>query len=140
MIRNDNSIKFKYGIRPMIIISKRKAGSKSCRLESVEKPMFFSFAEFARGSTRKKSHHFCQKPRFLAKIPLRAQTCERSSCDAALCEKNVSKKRQLFRHAEAGSKSCRLFGTPGAIRTRGLSLRRRTLYPAELRAHIMKFR
>ncbi len=31
-------------------------------------------------------------------------------------------------------------GTPGAIRTRGLSLRRRTLYPAELRAHIMKFR
>ena len=31
-------------------------------------------------------------------------------------------------------------GTPGAIRTRDLSLRRRTLYPAELRAHIMKFR
>ena len=31
-------------------------------------------------------------------------------------------------------------GVPGAIRTRGLSLRRRTLYPAELRAHIMKFR
>ena len=31
------------------------------------------------------------------------------------------------------------FGVPGAIRTRGLSLRRRTLYPAELRAHIMKF-
>ena len=26
-----------------------------------------------------------------------------------------------------------LFGVPGAIRTRGLSLRRRTLYPAELR-------
>ena len=26
-------------------------------------------------------------------------------------------------------------GTPGAIRTRDLSLRRRTLYPAELRAH-----
>ena len=34
---------------------------------------------------------------------------------------------------KAGSESCRLFGTPGAIRTRGLSLRRRTLYPAELR-------
>ena len=28
----------------------------------------------------------------------------------------------------------------GRIRTAGLSLRRRTLYPAELRAHIMKFR
>lgn len=27
-------------------------------------------------------------------------------------------------------------GTPGAIRTRDLPLRRRTLYPAELRAHI----
>ena len=26
-----------------------------------------------------------------------------------------------------------VFGVPGAIRTRGLSLRRRTLYPAELR-------
>ena len=26
-------------------------------------------------------------------------------------------------------------GVPGAIRTRGLSLRRRTLYPAELRRH-----
>ena len=25
---------------------------------------------------------------------------------------------------------------PGAIRTRGLSLRRRTLYPAELRVHV----
>ena len=28
-----------------------------------------------------------------------------------------------------------LFGTPGAIRTRDLPLRRRTLYPAELRVH-----
>ena len=27
-------------------------------------------------------------------------------------------------------------GAPGAIRTHGLSLRRRTLYPTELRAHI----
>ena len=27
-------------------------------------------------------------------------------------------------------------GTPGAIRTRGLSLRRRTLYPAELQARM----
>ena len=27
------------------------------------------------------------------------------------------------------------FGAPGAIRTRGLSLRRRTLYPTELRKH-----
>ena len=29
-----------------------------------------------------------------------------------------------------------LHGVPGAIRTRGLSLRWRTLYPAELRRHI----
>ena len=28
------------------------------------------------------------------------------------------------------------FGIPGAIRTRDLSLRRRTLYPAELRRHM----
>ena len=35
--------------------------------------------------------------------------------------------------------SCFLFGVPGAIRTRGLSLRRRTLYPAELRRHICGF-
>ena len=28
-------------------------------------------------------------------------------------------------------------GVPGAIRTRGLSLRRRTLYPAELRRQII---
>ena len=28
-----------------------------------------------------------------------------------------------------------IFGTPGAIRTRDLLLRRQTLYPAELRAH-----
>ncbi len=28
------------------------------------------------------------------------------------------------------------FGVPGAIRTRGLSLRRRMLYPAELRRHV----
>lgn len=35
---------------------------------------------------------------------------------------------------------CGFSNVPGAIRTRGLSLRRRTLYPAELRAHIMKFR
>ena len=32
-----------------------------------------------------------------------------------------------------------LFGVPGAIRTRGLSLRRRTLYPAELRRQICGF-
>ena len=32
-----------------------------------------------------------------------------------------------------------LFGVPGAIRTRGLSLRRRTLYPAELRRQIYDF-
>jgi hypothetical protein len=31
-------------------------------------------------------------------------------------------------------------GVPGAIRTRGLSLRRRTLYPAELREHRGGFR
>ena len=30
-----------------------------------------------------------------------------------------------------------LIGTPGAIRTRDLSLRRRTLYPAELRVHYL---
>ena len=30
-----------------------------------------------------------------------------------------------------------LIGTPGAIRTRDLPLRRRTLYPAELRVHYL---
>ena len=35
-----------------------------------------------------------------------------------------------------GSVTFILFGVSGAIRTRGLSLRRRTLYPAELRKHL----
>ncbi len=30
----------------------------------------------------------------------------------------------------------KIYGVPGGIRTHGLSLRRRTLYPAELRRHI----
>ena len=32
-------------------------------------------------------------------------------------------------------KGFRIFGDPGGIRTHGLSLRRRPLYPAELRNH-----
>ena len=32
-----------------------------------------------------------------------------------------------------------LSGLPGAIRTRGLSLRRRTLYPTELQRHLFNF-
>src|SRR5574341_1982165 len=35
----------------------------------------------------------------------------------------------------AGCNNKIIFGAPGAIRTRGLWLRRPTLYPAELRAH-----
>jgi hypothetical protein len=31
------------------------------------------------------------------------------------------------------------FGVPGATRTRGLSLRRRTLYPTELQEHIHQY-
>ena len=34
--------------------------------------------------------------------------------------------------------SLRLFGTPGGIRTHGLSLRRRPLYPAELRDLVLE--
>ena len=34
-------------------------------------------------------------------------------------------------------KGFRIFGTPGGIRTHGLPLRRRPLYPTELRVHIL---
>ena len=41
---------------------------------------------------------------------------------------SMKKSRKLLR--------LRLLGTPGEVRTHGLSLRRRPLYPAELRAHV----
>ena len=44
-----------------------------------------------------------------------------------LCFKNAIKRLE--------NRCFRVHGAPGAIRTRGLPLRRRTLYPAELRAH-----
>ena len=52
-----------------------------------------------------------------------------------------NKKQSSFRAKEKPEKLdfIGLFGVPGAIRTRGLSLRRRTLYPAELRRQIWIF-
>lgn len=54
----------------------------------------------------------------------------------------VQSKLIKVNYAIQDSKSIIMFfnGTPGAIRTRGLSLRRRPLYPAELRAHIWKYK
>ena len=47
-----------------------------------------------------------------------------------------SESQELYEKALMQTQVCiRAFYVPGGIRTHGLSLRRRTLYPAELRRH-----
>ena len=50
------------------------------KMRDCRKTRVFQLRRIRAWKRAKKFDHFCQKPRFLAKIPLRAQTCERSEC------------------------------------------------------------